>query len=207
MIRLLYAATRPHRCSRGSSRCHRQGHRKERNLLRQRRSRPAYRPHETLSHRLSPSRSTSVTRDQGIFSKTATSRSFARRNPTCWSRSGTFISILFRARMVENLDGLDSPLLRSLCHNGGATREIGRIATMSFGSLAKEPRQPACFIEHSLKKAFRKVAEETILPREAASVRRSNKGWRPARGSDHLKGDEHILGSSEFVLEVLRTTA
>ena len=34
---------------------------------------------------------------------------------------------------------------------------------------------------------------------------RSNKGWRPARGSDRLKGDERILGSSEFVLEVLKT--
>jgi putative transposase len=100
------------------------GHCKERNLLRQRRSRPAYRPyregvcrgedellrlcaaleprspasddrrsarckgHETPSHRLR--RLVQQARDQGIFSKTGTSRSFARRNPTCWSWSGNF---------------------------------------------------------------------------------------------------------------------
>jgi putative transposase len=33
---------------------------------------------------------------------------------------------------------------------------------------------------------------------------RSNKGWRPAKGSGHRKGDERILGSSAFVLGVLK---
>jgi putative transposase len=33
---------------------------------------------------------------------------------------------------------------------------------------------------------------------------RSNKGWRPAKDSAHRKGDERILGSSDFVLEVMK---
>jgi putative transposase len=33
---------------------------------------------------------------------------------------------------------------------------------------------------------------------------RSNKGWRPTRDSAHRKGDERILGSSGFVLEVMK---
>ena len=33
---------------------------------------------------------------------------------------------------------------------------------------------------------------------------RSNKGWRPAKGSGHRKGDERILGSSRFVLGVMK---
>lgn len=34
---------------------------------------------------------------------------------------------------------------------------------------------------------------------------RSNKGWRPAKESDHRKGDERILGTSSFVLDVLKS--
>lgn len=33
---------------------------------------------------------------------------------------------------------------------------------------------------------------------------RSNKGWRPAQDSSHRKGDERILGSSDFVLETMK---
>jgi hypothetical protein len=33
---------------------------------------------------------------------------------------------------------------------------------------------------------------------------RSNKGWRPTKDSAHRKGDERILGSGEFVLEVMK---
>ena len=33
---------------------------------------------------------------------------------------------------------------------------------------------------------------------------RSNKGWRPAKDSAHRKGDERILGGSDFVLEVMK---
>lgn len=33
---------------------------------------------------------------------------------------------------------------------------------------------------------------------------RSNKGWRPAEGLDHRKGDERILGSNGFVLRVMK---
>ena len=33
---------------------------------------------------------------------------------------------------------------------------------------------------------------------------RSNKGWRPTKGSEYRKGDERILGSSTFVLGVLK---
>jgi putative transposase len=33
---------------------------------------------------------------------------------------------------------------------------------------------------------------------------RSNKGWRPAKDSAHRKSDERILGSSDFVLEVMK---
>jgi putative transposase len=33
---------------------------------------------------------------------------------------------------------------------------------------------------------------------------RSNKGWRPIKGSSHGKGDERILGGTDFVLEVMK---
>ena len=33
---------------------------------------------------------------------------------------------------------------------------------------------------------------------------RSNKGWRPSQDSSHRKGDERILGSSDFVLETMK---
>jgi putative transposase len=33
---------------------------------------------------------------------------------------------------------------------------------------------------------------------------KSNKGWRSSHGSAHRKGDERILGSSDFVLDVLK---
>ena len=35
---------------------------------------------------------------------------------------------------------------------------------------------------------------------------RSNKGWRPIKGADHRKSDERILGGSDFVLEVMKTS-
>lgn len=35
---------------------------------------------------------------------------------------------------------------------------------------------------------------------------RSNKGWRPAKGPIHGKGDERILGGGNFVLEVMKAT-
>ena len=34
---------------------------------------------------------------------------------------------------------------------------------------------------------------------------RSNKGWLPAKDANHRKGDQRILGSSGFVLEVMKT--
>jgi putative transposase len=33
---------------------------------------------------------------------------------------------------------------------------------------------------------------------------RSNKGWRPSKDSAHRKGDERILGGSDFVSEVIK---
>jgi putative transposase len=33
---------------------------------------------------------------------------------------------------------------------------------------------------------------------------RSSKGWQPARDSGHRKGDERILGGSDFVLEAVK---
>ena len=107
-----------------------------------------------------------------------------------------------RARMVENLDGLDSHPYSGHCAIMGLRERDWQDSDYVLRQFSDKPRQPACFIEHSLKKAFRKVAEIDLT---GGGLIRSNKGWRPARGSDHLKGDERILGSSEFVLEVLKT--
>ena len=104
-----------------------------------------------------------------------------------------------RARMVENLDSYPYSghcAIMGLCERDWQDSDY---VLQQFSNRTEKAR--------SLYRTFleKGVSEGSRNDLTGGGLVRSNKGWRPARGSDRLKGDERILGSSEFVLEVLKT--
>jgi REP element-mobilizing transposase RayT len=69
---------------------------------------------------------------------------------------------------------------------------------VQFGQVTETARRTyEAFVEQG-------ISEGRRSDLTGGGLLRSNKGWHPTKGGEHRKGDERILGSSAFVLGVLK---
>jgi putative transposase len=108
-----------------------------------------------------------------------------------------------RAKMVGNLESLDAyPYSGHSAIMGTFKRPW--VDSAYVLSLFHRNRNRARTLYRSFVAAGIKQGHREDLA--GGGLLRSNKGWIPAKDSDHRKGDQRILGSSEFVQEVLKTS-
>jgi putative transposase len=106
-----------------------------------------------------------------------------------------------RAQVVQDLDTLDSYPYSGHSTLMGRHKRHWLDSQYILGHFSDKTARARTLYRAFVEKG---IAEGQRNDLSGGGLIRSNKGWRPTKDSAHRKGDERILGSSDFVLKVIR---
>lgn len=106
-----------------------------------------------------------------------------------------------RAHIVEDMSGLDKYPFSGHATLMGKKKRLWQDTDSVLRCFGEKQRTARERYRDFLEKGIAQGHRNDLI---GGGISRSYQGWRPSRKEHSLKGDERILGSSSFVLDVLR---